>query len=181
MTGDSDLGDSSLQNLYDLYMERRNFYGKLRLGERRGKILTDLAESLKKLEDDMLFLEKGEEESRQIYNRRFDARNASQESLFSLAWEVEGYRRLLVSANELKDRMNKILCVYGLPVSERGNIPQEPSMLRKDLLAYVQHLFIKHRDAASDLLIFMVSDKLQNMKPYPIPVRVMPFHSFVMN
>ena len=58
MTGDSDLGDSSLQNLYDLYMERRNFYGKLRLGERRGKILTDLAESLKKLEDDMLFLKR---------------------------------------------------------------------------------------------------------------------------
>ena len=73
--------------------------------------------------------------------------------------------------------MNKILCVYGLPVSERGNIPQELSMLRKDLLAYVQHLFIKHRDAASHLLIFMVSDELRNMKPYAIPVRVMPFHS----
>ena len=157
-SGDSDLGDGSLQKLYDLYMERRNFYGKLGLGERRGKILTDLAESLKKLEDDMLFLKNGEEESRQIYNRRLDARNASQESSFSLAWEVEGYRRLLVSANELKDRMNKMLCVYGLPVSERGNIPQELSVLRKDLLAYVQHLFIKHRDAASHLLIFMVSD-----------------------
>ena len=53
-------GDGSLQKLYDLYMERRNFYGKLGLGERRGKILTDLAESLKKLEDDMLFLKNGE-------------------------------------------------------------------------------------------------------------------------
>ena len=89
---DSDLGDGLLQELYDLYIEKRNFYGKLGLGERRGKILTDLDESLKKLEDDMLFLKKGEEESRQIYNRRLDARNASQESLFSLAWEVEGYR-----------------------------------------------------------------------------------------
>ena len=86
-SGDSDLGIGSLQKLYDLYMERRNFYGKLGLGERRGKIRTFLAESLKKLE---VFLKKGEEESRQIYNRRLDARNASQESLFSLAWEVEG-------------------------------------------------------------------------------------------
>ena len=65
-SGDSDLGDGSLQKLYDLYMEQRNFYGKLQLDEMGGKILTDLAESLKKLEDDMLFLKKGEEESRQI-------------------------------------------------------------------------------------------------------------------
>ena len=79
--------------------------------------------------------------------------NASQESLFSLAWEVEEYRRLLASANELKDRMNKISCVYGLPISEMGNIPQELSMLRQDLLEYVQHLFIKHRDPTSHLLI----------------------------
>ena len=176
-SGDSDLGDGSLQKLYDLYMERRNFYGKLGLGERRRKILTDLGKSLKKLEGDMLFLKKGEEESRQIYHSRLDVKNANQESLFSLAWEVEGYRRLSVSANELKDRMNKILCVYGLPVHERGNIPQELSMLRKDLLEYEQHLFAKHRDAVSHLLIFMVSDELRNMKPYAIPVRVMPFHS----
>ena len=41
----------------------------------------------------------------------------------------------------------------------------------------MQHLFVKHPDAASHLLIFMVSDEPRNMKPCAIPVRVMPFHS----
>ena len=126
----------------------------------------------------MLFPKKGEDESMQIYDRRLHARNASQESLFPLAWEAEEYRRLLVSENELKDRTNKILCVYGLPLSETGNILKlELSMLRKDLLEYVQHIFVKDRDAVSHLLTFMVSDELRNIRPHATPIRVMPFHS----
>ena len=86
-SGDSGLEDGSLQKLYDLYMERRNLYGKLGLEERRGKILTDLAESLKKLEDDMLFLKKSEEESRQIYNEACTILAESQRTPLTKIWK----------------------------------------------------------------------------------------------
>ena len=47
-------------------------------------------------------------------------------------------------------------------------------MIRDELTSYVKNITTKKREAASHLLIFMISDELRNMKPYAIPVRVLP-------
>lgn len=38
-------------------------------------------------------------------------------------------------------------------------------------------VYIKRREAASHLLLFMISDEFRNCKPYAIPVRVIKYDS----
>lgn len=56
------------------------------------------------------------------------------------------------------------------------NTPKRLSELRKDLI-YVKGLTSKKREAASHLMVFMVSDELRCRKPYAIPVRALPYKS----
>ncbi len=176
-SGDSDLGDGSLQKLYSSYMDRRNFALNLGLRNRKVDLVPDIANILLQLQDDKLFLEKGFHESKEIYNSRLDKKTSSTESLFALAWEVEGFKQLLNKENTFQTKFNVILSSLALSQEERGNIPLQLTHLREDLCLYLKNLFLKHRDAASHLLIFMIADERRNMKPYAIPVRVLSFHS----
>ena len=50
-------------------------------------------------------------------------------------------------------------------------------VLRKKLEEYAKGLFMKKREAASHLLLFMVSDEQRNYKPYAVPVRFVKYSS----
>lgn len=57
------------------------------------------------------------------------------------------------------------------------NIPKKLTELRKDLLEFIKGVTTKRREAASHLLVFMVSDEQRSSKPYAIPIRALPFKS----
>ncbi len=106
-----------------------------------------------------------------------DEKNSSSESLFALAWDVEGYRQLLEMVDKYSSAANAILSYVVSPQTVHSNVPKQLADLREELLPYLKNLFLKHCDVASHLLIFMISDEKRNMKPYAIPVRAMPFRS----
>ena len=58
------------------------------------------------------------------------------------------------------------------PVHGRGNIQADVSALKKELEPCIKGVTTKKREAASHLLLFMISDELRNFKPYAVPVRV---------
>ena len=60
-------------------------------------------------------------------------------------------------------------------VHERGNIADDLTVLRTNLEDY--GLYMKKRDAASHIIIFMISDEQRNNKPYAIAVRVLKYKS----
>ncbi len=173
-SGDTDLGDGSLQELYDKYLDRRKAYESLGRGERKSNLPDDLIKLLTELEEDHAFLIKGEEESREAYNKKVDTPNTPQENLFALAWEVEGFKQLLEKLDNMKQVCNEIMFQIFDP-GEKGNIQEKLTKLRENLLVYVQQLFVKFREAASHLLVFMIAAESRDIKPYAVLVRALPF------
>ena len=63
------------------------------------------------------------------------------------------------------------------PVHGRGNIQADVSALKKELEPCIKGVTTKKREAASHLLLFMISDELRNFKPYAVPVCVIKYRS----
>ena len=99
-----------MQLLYKSYLERRDFASKIGLSERRKNLCEDLGKLLIDLATDELFLLKGEEShARRNYNRKFAQSNTSKESLFALAWDVDGFKQLLKVKQEFVQNVTSIL------------------------------------------------------------------------
>ena len=61
--------------------------------------------------------------------------------------------------------------------SSLGSVRTDCCKLRKDVLSYLQQYFMKLRDAASHLLLFIIADVKRDSKPYSILVRALSFSS----
>lgn len=81
--------------------------------------------------------------------------NVSEDSLFALAWDVEGYSKLIEKNNimSITDSISDILARINGPVHGRGNIQADVSALKKELEPYVKGVTTKKREAASHLLV----------------------------
>ena len=61
----------------------------------------------------------------------------------------------------INDSISSILQRISVPVSERGNIPAGVCTLKKELELYIKGVYTKKREAASFLILFIISDKLR--------------------
>ena len=174
--GDSDLGDGKLEALYQEYTNRRGFFSGIGIKERRQQLEADLKLVISGLEIDLKMIEDGEKLANEKYATKQRQSNASEDSLFALAWECEGYKTLLSMNKELKSSTTSLQRQISANI-RGGNIAGDLSNLRKGLLQYVQSLYSKKRDAASHLMVFMIADEKRNLKPYAVPVRFLPYHS----
>ena len=178
--GDSDLGDGELEALYQEYMNKRGFYSGLGIKERRQQVEADLRLVISGLDLDLKMLEDGDKEANEKYATKQRQSNASEDSLFALAWECEGYKTLLNMNKELKSYTTSLHSRISANLTG-GNIAGDLSNLRKRLIQYVQSLYSKKRDAASHLMVFMIADEKRDLKPYVVPVRFLPYHSVTDN
>ncbi len=113
------------------------------------KIVSDL---------DMNFLETGEKDAMKQYMGKLDTCNTSEDKLFALAWECNGFKKLIDMNKELKSTACSLQT--RLSVTNRStNIPKELSQLCQSLLKYVESLYSKKRVAASHAMIFMIADR----------------------
>ena len=87
--GDSDLEVGKLQALYQDYMARRAFYSGLGLKERRVNVKEDLVLVISALDVDLNFLKREEKAAKDKYAAKQQQTNASEDSMFALAWECE--------------------------------------------------------------------------------------------
>ena len=99
--GDQDLGDGELENLRKGYDQWRVFVRSLGLGHREGHLHKDLHLLLFAIESDIMFLQNGETEARDLYERCRRALNASETVLIALAWDLVGFEDLLKEAARL--------------------------------------------------------------------------------
>ena len=65
--GDSDLGDGTLEALYQIYTNRRGFFNGLGLKERRQHLEADMKLVISGLEIDLKMLEDGEKQANKKY------------------------------------------------------------------------------------------------------------------
>ena len=83
----------------------------------------------------------------------------SQDSLFALGWDIEGYVQLLKQRESFEKKLEDIKMRMTLPANARGTIRSDPTAFRKDFPSYVKELYSKKREAASHVLIIMISDE----------------------
>lgn len=91
--------------------------------------------------------------------------NASEDSVFALAWDVEGYSKLMEQNGLLYDKIKDIVD----RLDGHGNVAAQLSDVKKKLQEYVKGVYTKKREAAPHLLLFMISDE------FSIPVRVIKY------
>lgn len=177
-SGDCDLGDGSLQVRIEEYHNRLNFVQCIGVKERKEKSLTcqDLEIEGGRLLEEKEFLKGELKKAETVYQKKKKQSNLSEESLFALAWDVEEYEKLISKNADIRKLISDAKEMLSLPGQE-GNLARALRGLRDDLKLYVKNVTMKKRQAASHLLIFMVSDEQRKMKPYAIPVRVLPYKS----
>jgi hypothetical protein len=111
-----------------------------------------------------------------IYEKKRQQVGVSEQSLFAIAWDLEGYSKLIQENDSMSKIIDNILeSMLTTLSSDKGNISLSVSNLKKKLEEYVKGLYLKKRQAASHLLLFMISDEQRNQKPYAIPVRVLKY------
>lgn len=172
------MGDGSLEVMIEEYHNRLNFVQCIGVKERKEKSLTcqDLEIEGVRLLEEKEFLEGELKKAQTVYQKKKKQSNLSEESLFALAWDVEEYENLISKNADIRRLISNVKEMLSLPGQE-GNLARALRGIREDLKVDVKNVTTKKRQAASHLLIFMVSDEQRKMKPYTIPVRVLPYKS----
>ena len=91
-SGDVDWGNGDLQQKHKEYLEYVQFVRCMAVKQRRS--LATIGD-LQKLLDKKLFLSEGLTKAKHLYEAKRRALNVSEDSLFALAWDVEGYSKLV--------------------------------------------------------------------------------------
>ena len=143
---------------YNLFLFFCQFITGLGLKEREEVLPNDLNILLGNFEADKEFLKK------------------SSETMMTLAWDLHGFEELLSQCVKFTV-VRQLKGTLSLPRSRHGNIKAEVSTLHNQLLNYVKNIYEKKRTAATHLFVFMIADESRKLKPYAVPVRVLPFKS----
>lgn len=177
-SGDCDLADGKLQQLKASYDERMRKVRGIGLKERNvtSVIESDLQQQVTEVTADKEFLQAGLRKAKEIYETKRKQHNVGEQNLFALAWNVDGYEKLLKMQGDILSLVGTIRGMIASP-SRGDNIPRKLTALRKDLEVYVKGVTVKRREAASHLMVFMVSDEQRATKPYAIPIRALPYKS----
>ena len=161
-SGDVDLGDGSLQQLHTEYTNYLQFIRNIGTSRKAHHMIKEDLQKLKMcLSDEVKFLREGHDESKTVYENKRTQFNVSEESLFALAWDVEGFSKLVQMNTSLTATVNNLI---ELITNKSGNILSILQKTRNELQEYVKGLFSKKRHAASHLLLFMISDERRNFK-----------------
>ena len=107
-------------------MEYLKFVRGIGSGQRRGHatIKANLQRQIDVLGAEMTFLKEGHTKSKDIYENKRVQLNVSEESVFALAWELEGYVKLQEMNGTLADTAQEILLMLVRAPTERGNVPE---------------------------------------------------------
>ncbi|CAB4022237.1 Hypothetical predicted protein, partial [Paramuricea clavata] len=98
-SGDKDTGDGEVKKIHDEYRTKEKRVKNLQVGS--DNFIKTLLDVKKDLECDVLFLQKGLKNATEIYNKKVDSGNVSQDNLVALAWDVTGYTELVKMNGEL--------------------------------------------------------------------------------
>ena len=98
---------------------------------------------MRNVRDEKEFLSAGLAKSKDCYESKRKLLNVSEDSLFALAWDVEGYCKLIEKNTTITDGINDILARINGPFHGRGNIQADVPVLKKKLEPYIKGVTTK--------------------------------------
>ncbi|XP_072036944.1 uncharacterized protein [Amphiura filiformis] len=168
--GDEDLGDGAIQQAEEVYRERKKLIQGLGVGKRTSaaSIKTDVSKLIKMLQEDNVFIKEEiqrTEAKHGVYRYEVlgNAKKAEHDDQVDL--DVRWWTRMLTRNEDYLDKLTR-----ALKQGKKARL----SAVRTNLLEYNTSLTTKKRTLARYLVVFMISDEMQNTKPYSWPVRIVP-------
>ena len=110
-SGDIDWGDGELQRRHDDYIKYLEFVRGIGVKQRRShaSIKGDLQKQLQNMVVERVFLDARLIKARDTYEAKRKVLNVSEDSLFALAWDMEGYTKLLEKSEGIQKAVSGIL------------------------------------------------------------------------
>jgi len=164
--GDEDLCDGKAQQLREEYDKRIEL-----VHHHPSECTKDIVKGFK---EDALFLLAGLEKAQRKYKEKFNSKNAKEETLKNLSWEVIEYNTLLTQAQELQIRYEDVFSRQLIIGGDDIAISVSFGELESESKTYLKNLFKKKRQAADHVVVWMISDERRNTKPYALPVGFVP-------
>lgn len=103
--------------------------------------------------------------------------NTTDDTINALKWDVLEFKELKEKNSQLLSEVQLFKSIEMQHEHSTNISPHEIEEFKIALKQYVKDISMKKRQAASHLMIFMIADELRNMKPYAIPIRVLPYKS----
>lgn len=166
--GDEDLGDGSLQILFNEYKARCSFVRSIGTSVRLNWTFKNIDKVQSDLQHDLDFLKTGSKTANLAYTKAVKESKTIEKSMMELAWAASGFDDLIKKLQSLRRDLDAFV---------GGDKDVDLCAIKLELLNYLKELFSKKRVAATHLLVFMIADELRNHKPYAIPIRFMPYMS----
>ena len=164
--GDEDHGDGYVQELYRHYKADCLYIRDITAPTRLQHTANELQKLKTLVENQTAYLSSGATKARRSYNKVLEASRPSERTLMELSWDQTGFKDLQKQNQELLQQIE--LCVMNNHVcGQEKAVTAMLTKLRDKLLTYVKGCY-SNRNAATHLMIFMISDELRNIKPYAI-------------
>ena len=146
-SGDVDWGDGDLKRRHDEYIQYLQFVRGIAVKQRKSyaSIKADLEKQAEKMVGERAFLVEGHNKAKQTYESKRRLLNVAEDSLFALAWDVEGYAKLLEKSDEIQTSIHAIserIDGHG----ERGNIQADVAALERNGTV---HQRLEHKETGS--------------------------------
>ena len=152
----------------------REEYEQRQSNFRNSSSLSDVEDVCAVLEDDLLFLTEAHSSSLSKYSSILDKLNASSEKAKSAAWDCVEYSELLKQVNDITGQLKRLKDYFESNVSA---IKENMKKLYRKYQGYLRDLYKKKRQAASHVMVIMVSEEKRDRKPYAMPVQYVPYRN----
>lgn len=132
---------------------------------------------LKSVEADKDFLATEHKAAIKRYNDRLKQPSASRDALKNAAWDTVELGRLLELSSQLLANIEEVQALLKDEPPNQQAARFQLKHISYSWWDYLMKLFKKKRQAASHILVIMVSDEKRRHKPYAIPVQYVPYTS----
>lgn len=106
-------------------------------------------------------------------------------ALFKLGWTVEELQRLLKENQQLTVNVNSLLCQLEDPNTDLSNanatLTCKLASIQKQLTSFVSSISRHKRTAASHIFVMMISCERRQVKPYALPIQLLPYDSLTVS
>ena len=109
------------------------------------------------------------------YKEKLEAGHASDQTMFSLSWDIEKLNRLNNEGRSLRTEISAAIDVCNPDTTEQHNLPRKLTSVRKRLSEFIRKVTRFRRKPATNIFVLMISSALRNQKPYALPVQCIPY------
>ncbi len=96
-------------------------------------------------------------------------------SLFSAGWTVEELQKLLKDHQEITVNLSTLQDL--LETDDTSSAARNLTNIRQQLTDFIRSLSRHKRTAASNVYVLMISSEQRRVKPYAIPIQLLPYKS----